>query len=135
MATAGCVQHPYILSGIISDAYILFGVGCSFDYMNWNNSKNWNNSNKQERANIEWTTFDSGERRYTSVKNNKPLTIKVDPDNLVDIVVKLTDVPIDEVTLLVKRNQTDLSHLNQFLRSEVNHQCYFGLPEGWSGYF
>ena len=80
-------------------------------------------------------SFNSGERVYINVKNNKSRTVKVDPDNLVDTVVNSTDVPTEEVKLLVKRNQPNLSHINYFLRSGVNHQCYFGLPEGWSGYY
>ena len=135
MSTAGRIQHPCFLSGVIDDSYILFGIVRSFTYMNWSNKKNWNNSYNEGRVNIEWTTFNSGERRYIEIKNNKPLTIEVEPDDLIDTMVKSPDVAAEDVTLLAKRNNSDLTHLNHFLRSEVDHQCFFAIPEGWSGYY
>ena len=84
---------------------------------------------------IEQISFNSGDCRYIDIKNNKPLTIKVESDDLIGTTVKLPDVNADYVTLLVKKNQSDLRYLNMFITSELNHQCYFALPERWNGYY
>ena len=116
ITTAERIQYSCFLYSVISDAYILFRVVLLFIYMPWNKNRNWNNSYKQEKAHIEWTTFNSKYRRYIDIKNDKLLIIEVKPDNLADTVVKLSGVPIDEVTLLSKSNQPNLSHRNHFLR-------------------
>ena len=64
--------------------------------------------------------------------DNKP--IRVDPDGLMDTTIKSSDVSAEDVTLLAKKNQSDLRHLNIFLVSKVNHQC-FELPEVCKGYY
>ena len=99
-------------------------------------SSSWKRYNyNEERVNVEWMIFNSRDRRYIDIKNNKFLTVRVDPDNLTDTTGKSSDVSVEDSTLLAKKKQSDLKNIHLFLVSEVNFRCYFALPEGWKGYY
>ena len=63
MTNAGRIEHPYFLSGVIAEPYIIFGQVQSVHFMNWNamtkQTKDWKrNSYSEERICVEWMTFE-----------------------------------------------------------------------------
>ena len=79
--------------------------------------------------------FNSVDCRHIDIKNKKLLTVEVESDNFTNITAKSPDISAEDVTLLAKKNQSDIRHLDCFILSKVNHQYYFALPEGWTGYY
>lgn len=139
MSTAGRMQHPCFLSGILDDAYILFGVVRSYCFMNWGPVKkiqHWKKSAySDERLNIEWMTFINGERRYIDAKNKCLLTeAPDDEETITDTTVQSPDVSRECVTLIARKGNSNLDHLNGFLASGARESVYFAKPEGWTCY-
>ena len=137
MSTAGRMQHPCFLSGILDDAYILFGVVRSYCFMNWGpvKVKKIKSAYSDERLNIEWMTFINGERRYIDAKNKCLLTeAPEDEETITDTTVQSPDVSRESVTLIARKNNSNLEHLNSFLASGARESVYFAKPEGWTCY-
>jgi len=147
MTNAGRIEHPCYLSGVIHDPYILFGVVRSLTSMDWGSVKkgNWKKqSYNQERVNVEWVPVEAGDRVFVDEKIKDTWTdTSVNPvssvytyDNYLLITkVKAPDVDAKDVTLLAKKDQQDLGHLNVFLASEIRKHYHFTTNNGWCGNF
>ena len=131
MSTALEIGHPALEYEHIGPSYVFFGVVKYFTYTKWQrNGKggSWEGYLKDhERLKVEWMTIQRFERRYIDysgaiVKDTMPGT---------DFWVDIPPVHKNNVKVIAKRNSSDLSMVNGFLREPINEHLYFASPEGW----
>lgn len=131
MATALDIGHPALEYDHIGPSYVYFGVVKYFTYTKWQGSgedDSWEGYLKDhERLKITWMTIQRSERRYIDssggiVKDAMPGT---------DFWVDIPPVHKNIVKLIAKRNSSDLSMVNGFLRKAIHEHFYFVSLSGW----
>ena len=136
MTNAGRIDHPCFLSGVIADPYILFGKVQSLQLLNWDamakQTNDWKrNRYSEERIFVEWMTFEAERDRFIDNKNIMAHTSSA--DHLNNRIVKSPAVAAKDLTLIVKCSDSNLNHVNDFIREQVVTIYKFDKSIGWQG--
>ena len=134
MCTAREADHPFYEEGIIDKAFILFGIVKAFSVAKWNTQMSAatysQNENMRDKLIVMWMMIEHGLDRYVDTRSRMPSYFA--GDNIyTDKRVAPPPVQINQVTVLAKRNEPDLKHLNKFVTAEVEKLYNRGVPEGW----
>ena len=88
------------------------------------------NINKRDKLIVMWMMVEDGLDRYVDTRSRMPSYFA--GDNIyTDKRVAPPPVQINQVTVLAKRDEPDLTHLNKFVTAQVEKLYNWTVPEGW----
>ena len=131
MSTVEKIQHPLFEQGIVKKDFVLFGIVRSFSYHDRDKGDTTGYARDHERLEVCWCNLIKGDHRYID-KRTVPPPVTIDSHLYINKRMYPRAVKKDDVTLLAKRNDPDLSGLNPFIATEVERVYYFASPGGWS---
>ena len=131
MSTVEKIQHPLLELGIVKKNFVMFGIVRSFSYHNRDNGNTKGYARDHERLEVCWCNLIKDGHRYIDKRTISP-PVTINSQLYIDHRMYPKAVRKDDVTLLAKGNDPDLSGLNPFIATEVERVYYFASPGGWS---
>ena len=134
MCTAREADHLLCKDIIIDKAFILFGIVKAFSVAKWSVQMSAitysQNFNRRDNLIVMWMMVEDGLDRYVDKRSRMP-SYFAGNDMYTDKWVTPPLVQINQVTVLAKRDEPDLKHLNKFVTIQVEKLYNWVVPEGW----
>ena len=123
MTTARDIAHPAYTHGEISGSYIFLGAVTHIVPKD---------DQLDDEVNVHWMTISNKAVRYVDVQSEiVPYTAECEHT---DRYVATGPVKVEKIKIVIRRDCSDLSLLNNFLAEAINDQYSFDLFLGWCKY-
>ena len=119
-STAKEIGHPAYKNGDISGSYLFFG--CVTHIVTKDDPHD-------DEVNVHWMTIHNEKIRYVDAQSTiEPYTTE---SKYTDRYVSIEPLKMPLLKVLLRRDDSDLSYLNDFIAHEVNEQYSFDIFRGW----